>query len=420
MAGLKKKPEKKTGGTRKSNDSLRDIAEKQLSGSSNLIPGQVRQTPEELIHELRVHQIELEMQAEELRNSHLALEESRDKYLDLYDFSPVGYLTLSDQGLVEEVNLTGAGLLGADRSSIVKSRFSTFIAKNDAGAWYRYFMQVQDQKKEQQCNLTLRRMDGSSFPARLEGIALRDLSNGRPVVRLAVSNIADIRRVEDALQLANKKLNLLSSITRHDINNQIQVLSGFLELLHANIGDPAFENYFTRINDAVSRISSIIRFTSDYTSIGINNPVWQDCSVLVETTVREARPGHGIVKNELPAGTELFADPLIGTVFRNLVDNAVRHGGKITTVRFSAEERNSHHILVCEDDGAGISPEEKEKIFELGYGRNTGLGLSLAREVLAITGITIRETGEPGRGARFEMQVPEGAWRTRKRTGRGG
>jgi signal transduction histidine kinase len=67
--------------------------------------------------------------------------------------------------------------------------------------------------------------------------------------------------------------------------------------------------------------------------------------------------------------------------------------------------------VVCEDDGDGVITVEKEKIFERGFGKNTGLGLALAREILAITGITIRETGEPGKGARFEMTVPNGAWR---------
>jgi signal transduction histidine kinase len=89
----------------------------------------------------------------------------------------------------------------------------------------------------------------------------------------------------------------------------------------------------------------------------------------------------------------------------------VRHGGKITSIRFSVDERNGDHVVVCNDDGDGVVADEKEKIFMKGYGKNTGMGLFLSREILSITGITIRETGEPGRGARFEMSVPKGAWR---------
>ncbi|MEI6842245.1 MAG: ATP-binding protein, partial [Methanomicrobiales archaeon] len=88
-----------------------------------------------------------------------------------------------------------------------------------------------------------------------------------------------------------------------------------------------------------------------------------------------------------------------------------RYGGKITSIRFSALESGDDQGIVCKDDGDGVIAEEKEKIFERGFGKNTGLGLALSREILSITGITIRETGEPGKGARFEMVVPEGMWR---------
>ena len=101
-----------------------------------------------------------------------------------------------------------------------------------------------------------------------------------------------------------------------------------------------------------------------------------------------------MVKNDIPAGTKVFADPLIIKVFYNLMDNAVRYGGKITTIRFSVQESGDGHLIICEDDGDGIPADEKERIFERGFGKNTGLGLFLAREILGITGITIRETGE--------------------------
>jgi signal transduction histidine kinase len=107
----------------------------------------------------------------------------------------------------------------------------------------------------------------------------------------------------------------------------------------------------------------------------------------------------------------VFADPMIEKVFFNLLENAVRHGGKITGIRLFSEKRDADLILVCEDDGVGIGAGEKELIFDKEYGKNTGLGLFLAREILDISGITLRETGEPGRGARFEMRVPRGAWR---------
>jgi PAS domain S-box-containing protein len=225
------------------------------------------------------------------------------------------------------------------------------------------------------------------------------------------TDITERKRAEEALHLASKKLTLLSSITRHDINNQMTALRGYTTLLERKQPDSSFTEYFQKINDAAERISAMIRFTREYENIGVETPSWQDCRTLVDTVAKQAPLGKIIVKNDLPVGTEIFADPLVVKVCYNLMDNAVRHGGKITTIRFSVEEHEEDYIVVCEDDGDGVVAEEKEKIFERGFGKNTGLGLALSREILLITGITIKETGEPGKGARFEMTVPKGAYR---------
>jgi len=107
----------------------------------------------------------------------------------------------------------------------------------------------------------------------------------------------------------------------------------------------------------------------------------------------------------------MFADPLVVKVFYNLMDNAVSHGGTITCIRFSPRRHGDDYVIVCEDDGVGVPAEEKEKIFERGFGKHTGLGLALSREILSITGITITENGRPGKGARFEITVPKGSYR---------
>ena len=219
------------------------------------------------------------------------------------------------------------------------------------------------------------------------------------------------KRVEKALNEANKKLNLLSGITRHDINNQLLTLDGFIELLHREIPEPSLEHYFSRITKASSQIAAMIQFTREYEKIGIRAPVWQDLQTLVYSAEKGIIPGQVRFKNDLPAGMEVFADPLIVKVFYNLIDNAIRHGGQITTIRFSFKARNGDKIIVCEDDGDGVVTEEKERIFDWEFGKNTGFGLAISRDILDITGITIKETGEPGKGARFEMVVPPGKFR---------
>ena len=259
-----------------------------------------------------------------------------------------------------------------------------------------------------------KRKDGSLYPVEVHLQFAGD--EILPVFVAIVLDITERKQTEDALRRANWKLNLLSSITRHDINNQMTALRGYTTLLQRKQPDSSFAEYFQKINAAAERISSMILFTKEYDEIGITIPVWQDIRTLVATATNEVSFGNIQLKNDLPVGIEVFSEPLVFKVFYNLMDNAVRYGDTITTIRFSVEERNGDKVIVCEDDGVGVPAEEKVHIFERGFGKNTGLGLALAREILEITGISIEENGEPGKGARFEMTVPYGMWRM---TGKG-
>jgi PAS domain S-box-containing protein len=254
-----------------------------------------------------------------------------------------------------------------------------------------------------------RNRKGELIPVEINAHVIRH--EDTTMVLSVVRDITGRRRVEDALREANKKLNLLSGVTRHDINNQLLAAHGFLKVLHQKIPDPAYENYFTRIEDAWGRISGMIQFTREYEQIGVHTPVWQDCRILAETAVKDIPPGKVLLKNDLPANAELYADPLIARVFYNLADNAVRHGETISTLHFFLRISAGSCCIICEDDGVGVPVEEKDRIFDRGVGKNTGMGLYLAREILSITNITITETGMPGKGARFEINVPKGMFR---------
>ena len=255
------------------------------------------------------------------------------------------------------------------------------------------------------------RPDGSIRTIRALAIVQRDAS-GKPVRMIGTNwDITYQKSAEEALSQANRKLNLLSTITRHDINNQLTVLIGFLGVLGDTGPGPLYDEYLKKATTAAERITAIIRFTKEYENIGVNAPSWQEVRALVDTAAKLAPLGRVRVQNDLPAGMEVLADQLIIKVFYNLMDNATRYGGKITTIRFFTEDHDDEVVIVCEDDGVGVPGAEKQRIFERGVGKNTGLGLFLTREILDITGITIHEAGEPGKGARFEMTVPKGMWR---------
>ena len=225
-----------------------------------------------------------------------------------------------------------------------------------------------------------------------------------------VERTAELSKAQEAYRQANEKLNLLSSITRHDINNQLTVLQGFLTLLSMKITDSSDAEILKKAERAGRAIQRQIAFTRDYQDIGVKSPRWQDIGDIIRLVSGELPRDHISIESRL-GNLEVYADPLFEKVIYNLVDNAIRYGEKITRIQFSSQETPEGMRVICEDDGAGISAGDKLHLFTKGFGKNTGLGLFLSREILGITGLTIQETGEPGRGARFEITVPEGAWR---------
>ena len=226
-------------------------------------------------------------------------------------------------------------------------------------------------------------------------------------------DIQDRMLAEEALMQVNKKLNLLSSITRHDINNQLFALKAFLELSKESLDDSAkTSEYIIKEERAANAIERQIVFTKEYQDLGVKAPVWQD----VEETIRKELtqlPLRDVLVTAEVHDLEVYADPLFEKVFYNLIDNALRYGGqKMTVIRISSADSETGLVISVEDDGAGISADDKKRLFERGFGHNTGLGLFLSREILSITGITITETGEPGKGARFEILVQKEGYRS--------
>jgi len=231
-------------------------------------------------------------------------------------------------------------------------------------------------------------------------------------VTVISSDITQRKYAEDALCRVNKKLTTLSTITRHDIKNQLLALSGYLELserMPDNI--PLTREYLQRELKITETIGRQIDFTKVYEDMGTMNPVWQNVHGTIQRALA-ALPMRDIRVDVDRHDLEVFADPLFEKVFYNLIDNALKYGGaSMTKIRISSHDSSDGLVLICEDDGVGITKEDKSRLFTQGFGKNTGLGLFLIREILAITGISIRETGEPGRGCRFEIIVPEIAYR---------
>jgi len=223
------------------------------------------------------------------------------------------------------------------------------------------------------------------------------------------AEIQERKRFEATLQLANRKLSTLSSITRHDILNQITAIGMYLSLAEEMVTDPALLEHLKKIEKSTAMIQKQIQFARDYQDIGKNAPQWQNVGIVINSAI--AGFDLGGIRVETNVGNlEIFADLLLEKVFFNLVDNVVRHGEKATVIRFSAQETDKGLTIYCSDDGVGVAESIKEGIFKREYYPNTGYGLYLAAEILSITGLSIVESGEPGNGARFEIRVPKKAY----------
>lgn len=240
---------------------------------------------------------------------------------------------------------------------------------------------------------------------------LRLDSFGTPIgIYGVLRDISERKRVEEAIELANKKLNLMNNITRHDILNTITGLFGCVDMANATESAEERRVLLQDIRRLTAQVQRQIAFTKEYQEVGVHLPRWQNVIALIER-VRSGfeESGLGFVVDLEDA--EIYADPLLEKVFYNLIDNAVRYGERVTTIRFFLLISDEGLTLVCEDDGVGVADGLKQHIFERGVGKNTGMGLFLSREILGITRITIAETGVYGQGARFEIFTPRGTYR---------
>lgn len=236
----------------------------------------------------------------------------------------------------------------------------------------------------------------------------RELTKANEVLS---AEIDERKQFEEAIRLANRKLNMLSSITRHDILNQVSAIVMYLSLAEEEVDDPArMKTHLQKIGQVTDLIQKQIRFTHDYQYIGTRPPVWQGVAHTIDAGLKHLDVKDLRVEKNL-GDLEILADFQLEKVFHNLVENTLRHGGQATFCRFSYRIDGDHLTLVYEDNGIGIPAGAKEKIFKREYYRNTGYGLFLALEILGTTGMTMHETGEPGTGVRFKITVPKGVFR---------
>ncbi|HOT02897.1 MAG TPA: PAS domain S-box protein [Methanolinea sp.] len=353
---------------------------------------------------------ELRQMLEELSQHQDAVIESEERFRRLIEHS-FDAMVIHRDGRIIYANDVAVRLMGAsDRSEIVGKKTLDFVHPDSRDDVIRRIAMMKEDPTAVMPPIEEKFVTLQGMVFDVEVIATATKRNGQKAFLVIFRDISEKKRIQKALVQANRKLNLLNSITLHDISNKLSVLAAHIALAHEYIGNDKITGCLDRQKRAVEAIQQILDFTRDYQDLGVKEPSWQHFSVTLGK-VRSQIDLGSVILEEGDCQFEIFADPLLEKVFYTILDNAVRYGGKITHVRTSCRIVDDSLIISFEDDGVGIPQSEKERIFEKGYGKGTGLGLFLSREILSITGMAIRETGTPGVGARFEIVVPQGMWR---------
>jgi PAS domain S-box-containing protein len=344
-----------------------------------------------------------------LREQELALRVSESRYRTILENTASAIAIIDEDETISYINPEFEKIIGYVRDEIEgKKKLTEFVAPKDLERLQKYERdcRVNPHRATTNHEFQFIRFDGY---VRTGFLTITPIPDTEKMV-VSLLDITNKTREEDALQRANTKLNSFNYITRHEILNHLTVVKGYIELSREGIRDPPF--LLTSLDKelaAANAIQNLITFTRDYQNIGIQPPAWYNLSKTIKTAAASVHMGSVKLSVDIE-GVEIYADHVIEKVFFYLIDDAVRFG-KVRKIRFFCKESFEELLVICEDDGIGIHPDKKEKIFNRQLFQNSGLDMYLSREIMSITGISIRETGTFGKGARFEIRVPEGAYR---------
>jgi PAS domain S-box-containing protein len=353
---------------------------------------------------------ELETSQQHLKNR-LVLSEEKYRLIFNSISDPViiwRYDTIKDTpGVIIEVNDAAVHLLGYLRDELLSMPPSAvFVTGGENNR--DDLKQLSRSEEVIQIESHFRKKSGEEIPIEVNA-RIFDQPGQRAVLTIS-RDITDRKMAEGALRQANKKLNVLNFITFNDIQNAVFALSGFMDLMQNSVRDEIIQTYLEKEHELINRISRALTIAKSYEDLGIKPPKWQNVSLVFTWAVSHLDISR-LQRDVRLEGVEIFADPLLETVFFNLVKNVLEHGSSATKITLRYTITTNGLTLIFEDDGKGIPPEMKDQIFERTPGGKNAMGLFLAREILEITGIHIVETGIPGKGARFELLIPKKAYR---------
>ena len=403
---------------------LRQRAEARLKPEVTGLPDLSPEQACELIHELRTHQVELEMQNEELRRAQEELVASRDRYTALYEYAPAGYVSVSPKGLILEANLTLAGMLGVERRELIQQPLANFVVPEDTDALYLCCRRILASKQRDICHVRMHRRDAVPLSVEMDSVLIEADDGSDTRLQTAITDITERLRLErEVVHLERMRATTeLAAGVSHNLNNMLTAVLGPAQLLLRCHDDPqvhqeaeAILTAGRRASDLVERLSRAVRASQGELtgSVCLNRQVrevvelsrhrWQD---------EPAARGVSIeVVTELGETPDIIGDPdELDDVILNMVLNAVQampEGGSLTLTTRTVDAGVQ---LTVRDTGIGMDAETCRRVFEPFFTTKldvgSGLGMSMVHGTVSRWGGTIEVASTAGQGSTFTLWFP--------------
>jgi PAS domain S-box-containing protein len=409
-----------------------------------------------LLHELEVHQIELEMQNEELMVAKEQAEACSRKYTELYDFAPTGYFTLSKEGKIIELNLSGANLLGKERQVLQNSRFHSFVSEYSKPIFNLFLIKVFNRQFVKSCEVTLSTYDNSLKYVYLSGLLIENgehcLVNAvditeRKSAEEKIKNISDdliIADKEIAFQkrerekrasqikientgyeqfsFANHEVRQFAYLASHELQQPVNTISNHIQILHEEYGellDVTAIKYLHTVKNTATKLTILINSLLNFSRLGFNRKlVYCDCGQLLDNVITDLESIILTSNTVLEVGDmpklNLYENEM-RQLFRNLILNAIRFRKKDigAHIRINSEKTNEECRFSVSDNGTGIDPDHFEKIFDIfHYLQNdeefegSGIGLVYCKKIVHLQNGEIWVESNTDRGSTYYFTIP--------------
>ncbi len=382
---------------------------------------------------LQVHQIELEHQNEELRIAQVELEFSRNKYVNLFDFSPIPYFTIDVDGVIKEVNLSASNMFGVDRKKLIEKHFITYILLDDKEIFDSFIKTVFNSHVKHSCELKMINKDKRVFHVLLEGLELEDTLDQGKKCQVALIDLTEYKRVEDSLKESNEELKILNatrdklfSIIAHDLKSPFQSLLSCSELLateNERLSHEEIISYSKKLNDNLNSLYVLLENLLNWSLMQRNmidyQPVNQDLNDSINRIIELSNQGaikkNISLTNNVNTGILVYADAnMLLTVVHNLITNAIKFTPDNGRIIVSAAGKEGFVEVFVQDTGIGIEPGKFSALFDFNTisttsGTNgekgTGLGLPLCKEFVERNGGKIWVESELSKGSKFTFTL---------------